>query len=126
MNSEELNDRAKEIIQLAAQGLPLEGNYRMPDELLYYRAKELYDLHAKGMITAIIGAERKQTILHEYFDDCKRDQMHADYNRQTAELFKGIEAAFTDYMQDRTLENADNLCYAIHHVRPNIGGKNAR
>ena len=123
MNSEELNDRAKEIIQLAAQGLPLKGSYRMPDELLYYRAKELYDLHAKGMITAIIGAERKQTILHEYFNDCKRDQMHADYNRQTAALFKGVEAAGTAYAKNRTLDNADSLYYALYHIRPSVGGK---
>ena len=50
MDNSNLVERAEEIIKLAAQGLPMQGKTKPFDELLYYQAKELYGLFAKGMI----------------------------------------------------------------------------
>ena len=124
MENSDLTERAEEIIKLAAQGLPMQGKTKPFDELLYYQAKELYGLFAKGMIEKQTGAERRQKITRAYIDNCKREKLWADQNRQTAALFKGIEAAGTAYAKNRTLDNADSLYYAIYRVCPGIGGRN--
>ena len=124
MDNSNLTERAEEIIKLAAQGLPMQGKTKPFDELLYYQAKELYGLFAKGMIEKQTGAERRQKITKAYIGNCKREKLWADQNQQTAALFKGIEAAGTAYAKNRTLDNADSLYYAIYRVRPGIGGEN--
>ena len=118
-----MTERAEEIIKLAAQGLPMQGKTKPFDELLYYQAKELYGLFAKGMIEKQTGAERRQKITRAYIGNCKREKLWADQNRQTAALFKSIEAAGTAYAKSRTLDNADSLYYALYHIRPSAGGK---
>ena len=123
MENSNLTERAEEIIKLAAQGLPMQGKTKPFDELLYYQAKELYGLFAKGMIEKQTGAERRQKITRAYIGNCKREKLWADQNQQTAALFKGIEAAGTAYAKNRTLDNADSLYYAIYRVCPGIGGK---
>ena len=69
-----LSITAKNIILQAAQNTPLQGTPTPADELLYYQARELYDLHAKGMITAAIGAERKNKIIAAYIINSNREQ----------------------------------------------------
>ena len=123
MNNSNLTERAEEIIKLAAQGLPMQGKTKPFDELLYYQAKELYGLFAKGMIEKQTGAERRQKITRAYIGNCKREKLWADQNRQTAALFKGVEAAGTAYAKNRTLDNADSLYYALYRIRPSVGGK---
>lgn len=109
---------AHDIILQAAQGIPLQGDVRMADELLWYQARELYDLHAKGMITADIGAERKNKILGSYTGNRAREQQYTTSNQQVAALFRGIETAARDYAKTKTLDNADKLYYALYHVLP--------
>ena len=123
MDNSNLTERAEEIIKLAAQGLPMQGKTKPFDELLYYQAKELYGLFAKDMIEKQTEAERRQKITRAYIDNCKREKLWADQNRQTAALFKGVEAAGTAYAKNRTLDNADSLYYAIYRVCLGIGGK---
>lgn len=109
---------AHNIILQAAQGIPLQNNPRMCDELLWYQARELYDLHAKGMITATIGAERKNKILGTYTANRAREQQYTASNQQVATLFKNIELAAHAYAKDKTLDNADKLYYALYHITP--------
>lgn len=109
---------AHNIILQAAQGIPLQNNPRMCDELLWYQARELYDLYAKGMITADIGAERKNKILGTYIANRACEQQYIASNHQVAALFSGIESAARDYAKAKTLDNADKLYYALYHVYP--------
>lgn len=109
---------AHNIILRAAQGIPLQNNPRMCDELLWYQARELYDLHAKGMITATIGAERKNKILGAYTANYTREDQYTISNQQVATLFKNIELAAHAYAKDKTLDNADKLYYALYHITP--------
>lgn len=109
---------AKNIILQAAQNLPLQGEQSPADELLYYQARELYDLHAKGMITAAIGAERKNKIIAAYIANANREQQYTRSNMQIAEFFKSIEKAGRDYAKNRTIENADQLYYEVYHMIP--------
>ena len=125
MDNSNLTERAEERRKLAAQGLPVQGKTKPFDELLYYQAKELYGLFAKGMIEKQTGAERRQKITRAYIGNCKREKLWADQHRQSAALLKGIEAAGTAYAKNRTLDNADSLYYAIHRVCPGVGGRNA-
>ena len=75
------------------------------------------------MIEKQTGAERRQKITRAYIGNCKREKLWADQNRQTAALFKGVEAAGTAYAKSRTLDNADSLYYALYRIRPSAGGK---
>ena len=76
------------------------------------------------MIEKQTGAERRQKITRAYISNCKQEKLWADQNRQTAALFKGIEAPGTAYAKNRTLDNADSLYYAIYRVCPGVGGGN--
>ena len=109
---------AKNIILQAAQNAPLQGAPTPADELLYYQARELYDLHAKGMITAAIGAERKNKIIAAYIINSNREQQYTRSNMQIAEFYKSIEAAGCNYAKNRTIENADQLYYEVYHMIP--------
>ncbi len=109
---------AQGIILQAAQGIPLQGEPTPADELLYYQARELYDLHAKGMITAAIGAERKAKITASYITNANREQQYTRSNMQIAEFYKSIEKAGRDYAKNRTIENADQLYYEVYHMIP--------
>ncbi len=109
---------ANNIILQAAQNLPLQGERSPADELLYYQARELYDLHAKGMITAAIGAERKNKIIAAYIINSNREQQYTRSNMQIAEFYKSIEAAGCNYAKNRTIENADQLYYEVYHMIP--------
>ena len=109
---------AQKIVLQAAQNLPLQGNVSPADELLYYQARELYDLHAKGMITAAIGAERKSKIVASYIANANREQQYITSNMQTGAFYKAIEAAGRDYAKSRTIEAADKLYYKVYHMLP--------
>lgn len=113
-----LSITAKNIILQAAQNLPLQGERSPADELLYYQARELYDLHAKGMITAAIGAERKSKIIAAYIINSNRKQQYTRSNMQIAEFYKSVEAAGCNYAKNRTIENADQLYYEVYHMIP--------
>lgn len=113
-----LSITAKNIILQAAQNLPLQGERSPANELLYYQARELYDLHAKGMITAAIGAERKNKIIAAYIINSNREQQYTQSNMQIAEFYKSIEAAGCNYAKNRTIENADQLYYEVYHMIP--------
>lgn len=113
-----LSITAKNIILQAAQNLPLQGERSPADELLYYQARELYDLHAKGMITAAIGAECKSKIIAAYIINSNREQQYTRSNMQIAEFYKSIEAAGCNYAKNRTIENADQLYYEVYHMIP--------
>lgn len=114
----DLSISAKNIILQAAQNFPLQGEHSPADELLYYQARELYDLHTKGMITAAIGAERKNKIIAAYIINANREQQYTRSNMQIAEFYKSIEAASRNYAKDRTIENADQLYYEVYHMIP--------
>lgn len=113
-----LSITARNIILQAAQNLPLQGERSPADELLYYQARELYDLHAKGMITAAIGAERKSKIIAAYIINSNREQQYTQSNMQIAEFYKSIEVAGCNYAKNRTIENADRLYYEVYHMIP--------
>ncbi len=98
--------------------MPLQGEQSPAAELLYYQARELYDLHAKGMITADIGAERKAKITAAYITNANREQQYVKSNYQIADFFKSIENAGRNYAKDRTIENADKLYYEVYHMIP--------
>ena len=108
----------KNIILQAAQNAPLQGTPTPADELLYYQARELYDLHAKGMITAAIGAERKNKIIAAYIINSNREQQYIQNNMQIAEFYKSIEIAGCNYAKNRTIENADQLYNEVYHMIP--------
>lgn len=111
-------NNAQKIILQAAQNSPLQGNVSPADELLYYQAKELYALHANGLITAAIGAERKSKIVASYIVNANREQQYITSNMQTGAFYKAVEAAGRDYAKSRTIEAADKLYYEIYHVLP--------
>ena len=113
-----LSITANNIILQAAQNLPLQGERSPADELLYYQARELYDLHAKGMITAAIGAERKNKIIAAYIINSNREQQYTRSNMQVAEFYKSIEAAGCNDAKNRTIKNADQLYYEVYHMMP--------
>lgn len=113
-----LSITANNIILQAAQNLPLQGERSPADELLYYQARELYDLHAKGMITATIGAERKSKIIAAYIINSNREQQYTRSNMQIAEFYRSIETAGRNYAKNRTIENADQLYYEVYHMIP--------
>ena len=113
-----LSITAKNIILQAAQNAPLQGTPTPADELLYYQARELYDLHAKGMITAAIGAERKNKIIAAYLINSNREQQYTQNNMQIAEFYKSIEIAGCNYAKNRTIENADQLYNEVYHMIP--------
>ena len=114
----DLSITAKNIILQAAQNIPLQGEQSPAAELLYYQARELYELHAKGMISAAIGAERKAKITAAYITNANREQQYVRSNQQVAEFYKAIELASHAYARERTVENADRLYKSIYNLLP--------
>lgn len=111
-------NNAQKIILQTAQNLPLQGDVSPADELLYYQAKELYTLHANGLITAAIGAERKNKIIASYIVNTNREQQYITSNMRIGVFYKAIEAAGRDYAKSRTIEAADKLYYEVYHMLP--------
>lgn len=113
-----LSITAKNIILQAAQNLPLQGEQSPADELLYYQAKELYDLHSKGMITAEVGKERKQQIISSYISNINIEKRYVEQNFQMAAFWKTIEATGRNYAKDRTIDNANAFYKAVYGLLP--------
>lgn len=114
----EILTTANEITLMAAQNIPLQGEQLPAAELLYYQAKELYDLHSKGMITAEVGKERKKQIISSYISNISLEKRYKEQNIRTAIFFKTIELAASKYAKDRTIESADQLYYEVYHMIP--------
>lgn len=70
------------------------------------------------MITAAIGAERKNKIIAAYIVNSNREQQYTRSNMQVAEFYKSIEAAGCNYAKNRTIKNADQLYYEVYHMIP--------
>lgn len=114
----DLSITAKNIILQAAQKQPLQGEQSPAAELLYYQARELYELHAKGMITAAIGAERKAKITAAYITNANREQQYVRSNQQAAEFYKSIELASHAYAKSPSIETANALYKSIYNLLP--------
>lgn len=97
-----------------------------PERAFFLQAKEIYAQYHDKRITQAESTEAMRQAIQDYNRDMTERQNGIDALYRIADLYKQIELAAATYAKDRTLENADNLCYAIHHVRPNIGGENAR
>ncbi len=109
---------AQEIINMAAHGELLQGEQSPAAELLYYQARELYELHAKGMITTAIGAERKAKITAAYIANANREQQYVRSNQQVAEFYKSIELASHAYAKSPSIETANALYKSIYNLLP--------
>lgn len=109
---------ANEITLMAAQNIPLQGEQSPAAELLYYQAKELYDLHSKGMITAEVGKERKKQIISSYISNTSLEKRYTEQNIKTATFFKTIELAGRNYAKDRTIDNANAFYKAVYGLLP--------
>lgn len=118
LQTSEILTTANEITNMAAQNIPLQGEQSPAAELLYYQAKELYDLHSKGMITAEVGKERKQQIISSYISNINIEKRYIEQNFQMAAFWKTIEAAGRNYAKDRTIENADAFFKAVYGLLP--------
>lgn len=114
----EILTTANEITLMAAQNIPLQGEQSPAAELLYYQAKELYDLHSKGMITAEVGKERKKQIISSYISNTSLEKRYKEQNIRTATFFKTIELAASKYAKDRTIDNANAFYKAVYGMLP--------
>ena len=103
---------------MAAHGKPMQGNISPPEELLYYKAQELYSLSKRKMITAEIGAQRKSAIIADFISQKNAIEIYKRGNIQTARLFQGIELAAEKYAHERTIENANGLYKAVYGLLP--------
>lgn len=113
-----LQAKTEKLLKCAAQKLPIPAKATPAEELLYFRAAELFDMFNRKMITKECATQRKHAIIADFKAQNAATAHTKQLNAQTAELFKGIELACAAYCKNRTLENADNLVYAIHHIMP--------
>lgn len=97
-------------------GLPLE------EQLAFQALAHLYGRFRLKLLTREDGSKEKGKIAHQLDIDRRRLQVHEGLVGKSAELFKAVESAASQYAKDRTLENADRLYKAVYGMLP--GGAN--
>lgn len=95
--------------QQAINGYEMPDGLDYADQILFQQLRLLYSALKNGAITRETGVREKQKLLKEYEknkDGVKSIQGYIDYITAT-------QNARINYLQDRTLENADKIIKAL-------------
>lgn len=107
----------KEEISVAAYNGQKPSNLSIPEELLFYRERELYDDNRSGKISPVDG-KKKKAVLERQFDlDVQKLQQDDALIAHTVQLWKNIELADNQYNLNPTAENAEKLHRAFYNMK---------
>ena len=107
-----------ELLLAAANGQFPTENIDIIDQLLWYKAKDLYRAFAAGTITKELGLHRKIKILRDYRAEKAKQRTQVSLYKATADLYKNISSATALYAKSRTLQNADIMYQALYKMLP--------
>ena len=107
-----------ELLLAAANGQFPTENIDIIDQLLWYKAKDLYRDFAAGAITKELGLHRKIKILRDYRAEKAKQRNQVSLYKATADLYKNISSATALYAKSRTLQNADIMYQALYKMLP--------
>lgn len=105
-----------EKLAMSGEPVPPRG-LSYSERILYSAFCVLYFKYKNGMITREEGAREKRELIAEH----KKRQCEEDLYMYGIERNKKIEQAVWAYRKNRTLENADNLIFAIDGIGINKG-----
>ena len=96
----------------AMDGNEMPNGLEYPDQVLYLCFRMLYAQLRQGIIDRDTAIREKKKLLKEYESYKFVDQM----GKQWVKIIKDTEIARSEYLKNRTLENADKLLQAIYQV----------
>lgn len=104
-----------EIIRAAYNGTIPDG-MRMPEKLLYERAKNICMRYGLGILSAADATQLKTEILREYRGDQVQYDNLIDSQMRQAKLWKDIELTATAYINEHSLDAADKLIKRLYNL----------
>lgn len=93
------------------------GELTMPEELLWYRLRDIYAKHRSGQISAQDGAERKKKAVAQYDMDKKTMQSAERIVAWHGKWWKEIEIAAKMYTDNPCVQTADVFFSAVYQAR---------
>lgn len=106
-----------QIAKLAAQNIVPTEPLSLSETLLWYRLRDLYSKFSQGSISKGNAAAEKQKIVKQYNRDSEAQGFYETYVAKSAKMWRSIEAAATEYRQNKTIENADKFVEAVYGVK---------
>ena len=97
----------------AQNGDEIPAGLEYPDQVLFLCFRMLYAQLRQGIIDRDTAIREKKKLLREYESYKFVDQM----GKEWMQVIKNTELARSEYMKNRTLENADKLMEAIYRVK---------
>ena len=97
----------------AQNGDEIPAGLEYPDQVLFLCFRMLYAQLRQGIIDRDTAIREKKKLLREYESYKFVDQM----GKEWVQVIKNTELARSEYMKNRTLENADKLMEAIYRVK---------
>ena len=93
------------------------GELTMPEELLWYRLRDIYAKHRSGLINAQSGAILKHEAVAQYDMDKKTVQSAERIVAWHGKWWKEIEIAAKMYTDNPCVQTADVFFSAVYHAR---------
>ena len=100
----------------AMDGNEMPNGLEYPDQVLDLCFRMLYAQLRQGIIDRDTAIREKKKLLREYESYKFVDQM----GKQWVKIIKDTEIARSEYLKNRTLENADKLLQAIYQVERKV------
>lgn len=107
----------KEEISVAAFNGVKPGGLSMPEELLFYRERDLYDDNRSGKVSPSDGKKKKAMLERQFDLDVQKVQQDDALIERTVKLWKNIEQTASQYRLNPTADNADKLYRAIYSMK---------
>ena len=109
-------DKEKIAVMAAKDSLPSE-KLSLAESLLWYRLRDLYSKFSQGSISKENAATEKQKIVKQYNRDNETQGFYETYVAKSAQMWRRIEGAATEYRQNKTIQNADKFVEAVYGVK---------
>lgn len=108
----------QEILLSAANNTWPDGPLNMAQQLLWFKAREMYQAYFQGALPKEAGLKRKQTITAEYRHN--NSQLSDSFQREKylAHFWKALENSASNYAKHKSIENADAMYYAMYRMIP--------
>lgn len=98
---------------LAMVGGEMPDGLPWPDQIAFLVLRELYSQVKRGVIDRDTAVKEKRILIREYNNNVMMDNARKEWVR----IVRETEFSKTEYIKNRTLENADKIVCAIDGLR---------
>ena len=108
----------QEILLAAANNILPTEKMNPAEEILWFKARDLYKAYNTGFLLKELGIKRKNDILRDFRAAKAKEKTFANLYETFSKLMINASQATSEYAKNRTLENADAMYYAIYRMLP--------